>query len=191
MVNNEQQRITSPMLPARGVEQTLVELVRIDSRSSLPNREVIEYAAARLEASGFNVRLFPYADERGVEKVNMVAVTPRDASAGDAIELVLVGHTDTVPFDPAWTEALTLTARDGKLYGRGACDTKGFIAAALTAIEETDLTRLTRPLALALTADEEVGCLGAKRLADAQAFAARYSIVGEPTSLQPIRAGKG
>jgi acetylornithine deacetylase len=186
---NDPQHSVSP--PPRGVEQTLAELVRIDSRSALPNREVIEYAAARLELSGFNVRLFPYADERGVEKVNLVAVTPRDAPASEAIELALVGHTDTVPFDPAWTEALTLTARDGKLYGRGACDTKGFVAAALTAIEGTNLSRLTRPLALVLTADEEVGCLGAKRLADAQAFTARHSIVGEPTSLQPIRAGKG
>jgi len=193
MSNTGQQQLltTSPTPSPRGVEHTLAELVRIDSRSALPNREVIGYAAARLEASEFKVRFFPYADEQGVEKLNMVAVTPRDISDGDPIELALVGHTDTVPFDPAWTEALTLTARDGNLYGRGACDTKGFIAAALTAIEEIDLSQLRRPLALVLTADEEVGCLGAKRLADAQAFTARYSIVGEPTSLQPIRAGKG
>src|SRR5947209_14947382 len=54
-----------------------------------------------------------------------------------------------------------------------------------------DLAQLKRPLALVCTADEEIGCLGAKRLADARAFTARYSIVGEPTSLQPMRAGKG
>jgi acetylornithine deacetylase len=80
---------------------------------------------------------------------------------------------------------------DGKLYGRGACDTKGFIAAALAAIAGTDLAALRRPLALVLTADEEVGCLGAKRIADARAIRARHAVVGEPTSLQPIRAGKG
>ncbi len=178
-------------LSARGVEQTLAELIRIDSRSLLPNREVIEYAAARLEARHFRIRFFPYKDERGVEKVNMVAVAPDDAPDTEPVELALVGHTDVVPFDPAWTEALTLTERDGKLYGRGACDTKGFVAAALAAVEAVDLSRLTRPLALVLTADEEVGCLGAKRLAEARPFTARYSIVGEPTSLQPIRAGKG
>ncbi len=96
-----------------------------------------------------------------------------------------------MPFDAAWAEALTLVEREGKLYGRGACDTKGFIAAALAAIEATDLSSLKRPLALVLTADEEVGCLGAKRLAEARAFRARHAVVGEPTSLQPMRAGKG
>jgi acetylornithine deacetylase len=77
------------------------------------------------------------------------------------------------------------------LYGRGACDTKGFIAAALAALEETEVGRLARPFALVLTADEEVGCLGAKRLAEARPFTARHAVVGEPTSLQPMRAGKG
>ncbi len=175
----------------RGVEQTLADLVRIDSRSSLTNREVIMYAATRLEADGFRIQHFPYTDERGVEKLNMVAVTPHVVLGAEVIELALVGHTDTVPFDPTWTEALTLNARDGKLFGRGACDTKGFIAAALAAVEGVNLATLVRPLAVVLTADEEVGCLGAKRLADARSFTARYSIVGEPTSLQPIRAGKG
>jgi acetylornithine deacetylase len=113
-----------------------------------------------------------------------------DAS-DNTVELALVGHTDTVPYDAAWTRALQLTELDGRLYGRGACDTKGFIAAALTAIESAKLQALRRPLALVLTADEEVGCLGAKRLADAKVLRARYSIVGEPTSLQPMRAGKG
>ncbi|HEX9919156.1 MAG TPA: acetylornithine deacetylase, partial [Pyrinomonadaceae bacterium] len=97
----------------------------------------------------------------------------------------------TVPYDPAWAEALTLTEREGKLYGRGACDTKGFIAAALTAAGQVNIANLRRPLALVFTADEEVGCLGAKRLAESGALAARYAIVGEPTSLRPVRAGKG
>src|SRR5207244_4500885 len=68
---------------------------------------------------------------------------------------------------------------------------KAFIAASLTAIKTADLTKLKKPLALVFTADEEIGCLGAKRLADARSFTARYAIVGEPTSLQPMRAGKG
>jgi acetylornithine deacetylase len=126
-----------------------------------------------------------------VKKLQLVAVHPKDFKDGDEVELALVGHTDTVPFDPAWAEALTLTERDGKLYGRGACDTKGFIAAALAALEGVNVERLTRPLALVLTADEEVGCLGAKRLAEAKPFRARHAVVGEPTSLRPMRAGKG
>lgn len=173
------------------VEQTLAELVRIDSRSSRTNVEVISYAATRAESIGLCARLLPYTGADGVKKFNLVAVSPRATKDDEIIELALVGHSDTVPFDPAWTEALTLTERDGRLYGRGACDTKGFIAAALAAIEEHDLSRLTRPLALVLTADEEIGCLGAKYLAETNALGARYAVVGEPTGLQPMRAGKG
>ncbi|MBA3321860.1 MAG: acetylornithine deacetylase, partial [Pyrinomonadaceae bacterium] len=174
------------------VVQTLAELVGIDSVSARSNREIISYLAARCERLGWRVRWLPYRDARGVEKINLIATTAsRDATAESEVELALVGHTDIVPYDPAWVEALTLTERDGKLYGRGACDTKGFIAAALTAAETIDLSKLTRPLALVFTADEEVGCLGAKQLADERALRARYAVVGEPTGLQPIRAGKG
>jgi acetylornithine deacetylase len=173
------------------VQQTLADLVRIDSRSSVSNLEVINYLAPRCERLGLCARLHPYVDEASVKKFNLVAVAPKETKDEDVIELALVGHTDTVPFDPAWAEALTLTERDGKLYGRGACDTKAFIAAALTAVERFDLGRLARPLALVFTADEEVGCLGAKRLAESSALRARRAIVGEPTSLQPVRAGKG
>ena len=175
------------------VEETLAELVSINSVSSQSNVEIINFLSARAQTSGFRVKTLPYTDERGVEKVNMIAVAGNDSSdlAKIEVELALVGHTDTVPFDSAWADALRLTERDRKLYGRGACDTKGFIAAALTAIEAIDLRKLRRPLALVFTADEEVGCLGAKQLADARAMSARYSIVGEPTSLQPMRAGKG
>jgi acetylornithine deacetylase len=172
------------------VEETLAELVRINSVSAGSNTEIIDFLAARAETIGFRVKHFPYTDRSNVGKLNMVAVAGADASAAD-VELALVGHTDTVPFDPSWDEALRLTARDGKLYGRGACDTKGFIAAALSAVEEIDVARLRRPLALCFTADEETGCIGAKHLADARALRARYSIVGEPTSLQPMRAGTG
>jgi len=173
------------------VEQTLAELVSIDSVSAHSNLEIINYLAARSSAAGLRVKLLPYTDERGVEKANMIALAGADPSDAIDVELALVGHTDTVPYDQSWTSALTLMERDGRLYGRGACDTKGFIAAALTALERVDLKRLRRPLALVFTADEEVGCLGAKRLADSGELSARYSIVGEPTSLQPMRAGKG
>jgi acetylornithine deacetylase len=170
------------------VERILAELVRIDSRSSNSNAAVVDYARGRAESAGLRTRVMSYEDERGVEKFQLLAFAPEETVE---VELALVGHTDTVPFDPAWAEALTLSEREGKLYGRGTCDTKGFIAAALAAIEQADLTKLARTLALVLTADEEVGCLGAKRLAEAKPFRARHAVVGEPTSLQPIRAGKG
>src|ERR1051326_855884 len=177
-----------PRWRSMGVEQKLAELVRIDSRSSNSNGALIDYAAARCVTLGLRSRVTKYADERGVEKFQLVAFAPEET---EDVELALVGHTDTVPFDAAWSEALALTERDGKLYGRGACDTKGFIAAAITAIEETDVRALRRPLALVLTADEEVGLVGAKKLAESKPFRARHAVVGEPTSLQPMRAGKG
>ncbi|MFL6255138.1 MAG: acetylornithine deacetylase [Pyrinomonadaceae bacterium] len=173
------------------VEEILARLVAIDSTSSRSNVEIVTHLAARAEGLGLCARLFPYTDEQGLKKLQLVAVHPKNFEDGGEVELALVGHTDTVPFDPAWAEALTLTERDGKLYGRGACDTKGFIAAALAALEEVDLGSLARPLALVLTADEEVGCLGAKRLAEVNPFRARHAVVGEPTSLRPMRAGKG
>src|SRR6266545_4761776 len=172
------------------VEQTLAELVSIDSVSARSNAEIISYLEARCEALGFTVKRFAHIDETSAEKINLVALSSQ-AEAYATVELALIGHTDTVPYDPTWTEALKLTEGEGKLYGRGACDTKAFIAATLTAIEGIDLDQLKRPLALVFTADEEIGCLGAKRLADARPFKARYAIVGEPTSLQPMRAGKG
>ena len=174
-----------------GVAETLAELVAIDSVSSRSNVEIIRFLAARAEAAGLCARMFPHVDAAGVKKFNLVCVPPAVDADRMEVELALVGHTDTVPYEAAWTEALTLTEREGKFYGRGACDTKGFVAAALTAIGQVDLARMAKPLALVFTADEEVGCLGAKRLAEAHVLGARYAIVGEPTSLQPMRAGKG
>lgn len=173
------------------VEETLAALVGIDSVSARSNAEIIDYLSKRCEAMGLRVRRLPYTDEFGVEKINLIALAGAEFSDATLVELALVGHTDTVPYDPAWSNATTLTERDGKLYGRGACDTKAFIAATLTAVENLDLQLLRRPLALVFTADEELGLFGAKRLAAAQALHPRYAIIGEPTSLQPIRAGKG
>ncbi|HEX8459470.1 MAG TPA: acetylornithine deacetylase [Pyrinomonadaceae bacterium] len=173
------------------VAQTLAELVRVDSVSSRSNLSVISYLAARVEALGLCARMFPYIDADGVKKFNLVCVPPSVDAERMEVELALVGHTDTVPFDAAWAEALVLTEREGKFYGRGACDTKGFIAAALAAVEQVGVAELKRPLALVFTADEEVGCIGAKRLAETGALRARYAVVGEPTSLRPMRAGKG
>ena len=173
------------------LKKTLAELVAIDSVSARSNSEIVAYLTRRCEAAGFTTQRFHYLDEHGVEKTNLVALAGAEFSDDLNIELALVGHTDTVPYDPNWTEALNLTERDGKLYGRGSCDTKGFIAAALSAVESIDLKTLHKPLALIFTADEEIGLRGAKYLAKLRPFRVRYSIVGEPTSLQPIRAGKG
>lgn len=173
------------------VEETLAQLVAINSVSDRSNAEIISYLATRARAAGFGVKQFPYTDESGVAKINMIALAGASISGQINAELALVGHTDTVPFASDWTDALKLTERDGRLYGRGSCDTKGFIAASLTAVESIDLKTLARPLALVYTADEEVGCLGAKRLAEVRPITVKHAIVGEPTSLQPMRAGKG
>jgi len=178
------------------VQQTLAELVAIDSVSSRSNAAIVSYLVDRCERLGYQTQQFSHVDENGVQKINLVAstasfATNRNSAGALEIELALVGHTDTVPYDANWNEALVLTERDGKLFGRGACDTKAFIAATLTAVAAVDLDKLIKPLALVFTADEEIGCLGAKRLAAARPFTAHYAIVGEPTSLQPMRAGKG
>jgi acetylornithine deacetylase len=171
--------------------QTLSELVAIDSVSSRSNAQIADYLTTRCEALGFSVQRFSYRDDNDLEKFNLVAIAGAASATKPAVELALVGHMDTVPYDPAWREATTLTEKDGKLFARGACDTKGFIAAALAAVDLLNMGELRKPLALVFTADEEIGLIGAKKLAELNPFRARYAIVGEPTSLQPIRAGKG
>ncbi len=166
------------------IKEILADLVRIDSVSSRSNEEIIEYLEKQCQKLHMITSREPYVDKQLVQKLNLVALS----HGTDDVELALVGHTDTVPYDPNWSEATNLTERDGKLYGRGACDTKGFIAAALTALATT---KPKKPMALVFTADEEIGLVGAKVLADNKALRVRYSIVGEPTSLRPIRAGKG
>ena len=173
------------------ITETLAQLVSINSVSSRSNAEIVEYLESRCAALNFVTKRFPYADEHGVEKINLVALAGAGFSGIPNVELALVGHTDTVPYDPNWPEATNLTERDGKLYGRGSCDTKGFIAATLTALETVDRPQIRKPIALVFTADEEVGLIGAKHFAQLHPINARYSIVGEPTSLKPIRAGKG
>ena len=173
------------------IQQTLADLVAIDSVSARSNAEIVDYLSQRCEQLGLRVKRFPYTDDQGIEKINLIALAGAEFSDNTEVELTLVGHTDTVPYDPNWTDALKLTERDGKLFGRGACDTKAFIAAALMLLKLWHWRNLRRPLALVFTADEEIGLIGAKRLAQARPFRSRYAIVGEPTSLRPMRAGKG
>jgi len=173
---------------------TLTELVAMDTTSSRPNGPAIDYLEKRLKQAGFDCERRRYEDDAGVEKTNLVAVKGGQGGHGAKDErpsLALVGHTDCVPYDAAWKEALVLTAKDGRLYGRGACDTKAFIACAVEAASRVRAEALARPLMLVFTADEEVGCIGAKKLVEAGARMATHAIVGEPTSLTPIRAHKG
>jgi acetylornithine deacetylase len=160
-------------------------LVAIDSTSERSNLPVLDLLEDRARALGFETRRATWVDENGVEKGNLVCRRGPDGKGG----LALVGHTDCVPFDPEWSEALAGAERDGRIYGRGAADTKGFLAAALVAASRTRPGR--HPLALLFTADEEVGCLGAKRLLAEGHVHPRHAIVGEPTRLTPVRAHKG
>ena len=90
----------------------LKDLVAIPSVSSQSNRPVIDYAHRKLDAKAWKIRLHPYVDPAGVDKVNLVALTGREPA-----ELALVCHTDTVPFASDWKEAVHPRVRDGKLYG--------------------------------------------------------------------------
>ncbi|MFL6350321.1 MAG: acetylornithine deacetylase [Bryobacteraceae bacterium] len=168
--------------------EILIDLVSIPSVSSMSNWPVIEHVLQYLDGSNWRTDVHSYRDEKGTEKVNLVAHTKSDFGES---ELALVCHTDTVPFDAAWNEAVRPVCRDGRVYGRGSCDVKGFLACVLRVVSQVDLAGLSRPLAVVFTADEEVGCIGAKYLASQNAFKSRYMIIGEPTGLAPVRAGKG
>src|SRR5439155_25266374 len=90
-----------------------------------------------------------------------------------------------------WPQALEPFVVDGLLHGCGACDVKGFLACLLTSIAESDPSRLIDGLRLILTADEEIGCVGAAHLVASGQIKPRWVVIGEPTSLHPARAGKG
>jgi len=170
------------------VTEILLDLIAIPSVSSTSNQAVIEYARRRLQPSQLDVRTFPYTDPNGVGKANLIAV-PKKGSNPDVIELALVCHTDTVPYPDDWAEAVHPKVINGRVYGRGACDVKGFLACILAAVADLDVTK--RSVAVVLTADEEIGCVGAKRLLGEKQLCARYAVVGEPTQLHPVVAGKG
>ncbi len=165
--------------------ETLRQLVAIDSTSSRSNLPVLDWLEPRVRGLGFETRRMTWLDAAGVEKGNLVGRLGPDAPGG----LALVGHTDCVPFDADWGEALSGAVRDGKLYGRGSADTKGSIAAMLEAASRVRPARGT--LWLLFTADEEVGCQGAKALAHEGRIHPARAIIGEPTRLVPVRAHKG
>lgn len=168
----------------------IAELVALPSMSSVSprfdtgNRQVCERLAQWLEPLGFAVEL--QAVDR--DKLNLIA---RRGSGNGG--LVLSGHTDTVPFDASrWsTDPFVLTERQGRLYGLGATDMKAFLAMAVEAAYLSRQSRLTAPLVILATADEESSMQGARALLTAQRRLGRWAVIGEPTCGVPIRAHKG
>ncbi|MGE3771836.1 MAG: acetylornithine deacetylase [Gammaproteobacteria bacterium] len=150
------------------------------------NRPVIELLADWCDARGFEVELQPVG--RSPDKLNLIATR----GAGDD-GLVLAGHTDTVPCDPAlWTaDPFALSERDGRWYGLGTADMKCLFPAALAAIDRLDGIALTKPLTILATADEETSMAGARALVAAGRRLGRFAIIGEPTGGRPIAAHKG
>ncbi len=163
----------------------LQALVGIDSTSSRSNLPVLDLLEGEAVALGFETRRMRWRDAAGVEKGNLVCRRGPDAQGG----LALVGHTDCVPYDPKWREALSGVVRGGRVHGRGSADTKGSVAAMLAAAAR--VRRHGAPLWMVFTADEEVGCQGAKQLLAEGTVKPRWAIVGEPTQLTPVRAHKG
>ncbi len=167
----------------------LARLVAFDTTSRRSNLELIDFAEALLKDCGAETTRVANADG---SKANLLA------RIGPAVDggVVLSGHTDVVPVDgQPWTsEPFALTERDGRLYGRGTADMKGFLALALAAAPEIAAAAPARPVHLALSYDEEIGCLGAPGLiAELTRTGPRPMavIVGEPTSMQAVRGHKG
>jgi acetylornithine deacetylase len=175
----------------RDVVEHLINLVRIPSVSSLSNRPVIEYAIETLREAHWQTRPIPYRDAKGTEKINLIAAPPGQNIENPVSELAFVCHTDTVPYASDWTKATDPFVADGLLYGCGACDVKGFLACLLAAIAQITSPKFIDGLRLILTADEEIGCIGANHLITSDVLRPRRVIIGEPTSLHPARAGKG
>ena len=161
-------------------------LVAFDTVSARSNAACISFLRETVEALGFTTQLHDCSSPGGPSKLNLIA-----RRGGGPGGLLLAGHSDTVPFRPDQRATLSAFQEGGALWGRGTCDMKGAIAAQLVAAEATADLGLRRPLTLAFTCDEEIGCLGAKRLLTAGLIQARHAIVGEPTSLKPVRMHKG
>ncbi|MGE0502093.1 MAG: acetylornithine deacetylase [Rhizobiaceae bacterium] len=169
--------------------EILGQLVAFPTVSAAGNLELIAYAADLLSSAGATLSFS--RDESGA-KANIFATLGPSGDGG----VVLSGHTDVVPVDgQEWTgDPFRMEERDGRLYGRGTCDMKGFIAACLAMAPAFARTELGRPLHFALTYDEEVGCLGARTLIQELARSGlrpSVAIVGEPTEMRVIEGHKG
>lgn len=164
-------------------------LVGFDTRSDVSNLALIECIADHLRDLGIPIRLT--RDETG-SKANLFATIGDERPGG----VILSGHTDTVPWDgQAWSVGPTeAVVRDGRLYGRGSADMKGWIGLVVAAAQRFQEAALPRPLHFAFSYDEEVGCFGVRHLiADLKeaGIAPALAIVGEPTGMVPALAHKG
>jgi len=167
----------------------LRDLIGFPTVSSDSNTGIIAYLAERLEDAG--ARATVLLDETG-QKANLFATIGPEADGG----IVLSGHSDVVPVTgQSWTsDPFKMVARDGRLYGRGTCDMKGFIAAAVAKAAEYAALNPRRPVHFAFTHDEEVGCIGAQALCKwlaTQEVRPSVAIIGEPTEMAVIEGHKG
>ena len=168
--------------------EMLAWLVAFDTTSRVSNLPLIEFVETYLNS--LDVPHFRVDYECGA-KTNLYATIGPDVAGG----IVLSGHTDVVPVDgQSWTSnPFKLTERDGKLYGRGTCDMKGFIAVALALVPKFKAMNLKTPIHLALSCDEEVGCKGVRPLVTHmrdQLKKPRAVFVGEPTDMQVVNGHK-
>jgi acetylornithine deacetylase len=167
----------------------LARLIGFDTTSSKPNRALMDWVQDLLAGSGIVAQIIPDASGG---KANLYAtIGPQDRPG-----VMLSGHTDVVPVDgQVWTRPpFVLTEAEGRYYGRGTTDMKGFGASALAAALGAARRPLATPLHLALSHDEEVGCLGVASLIDLLAQAPHrpaICIVGEPTGMQVATGHKG
>jgi len=167
----------------------LERLVGFDTTSHLSNLALIEWAERYLAGHGIAARRIESADGA---KANLLASVGPAAPGG----VVLSGHTDVVPVaGQTWaSDPFALTEQAGRLYGRGTADMKGFLALALAAAPDFQAASLARPIHLAFSYDEEVGCFGAPAMIDAIARelpAPALVVVGEPSSMEVVSAHKG
>ena len=151
------------------------------------NLGVVHQLAGWLEELDFKVDVLPMPDKPG--KANLIATRGDGEEAG----LALCGHTDTVPYDEQlWQfDPFQVTERDSRLYGLGTADMKGFFPLALGAALRHADSRLKRPLTIIATADEETSMDGARFLAERGIGSVGAAVIGEPTSMRPVRAHKG
>jgi acetylornithine deacetylase len=175
----------------KSVVDHLMDLIRIPSVSARSNRPIIEYAEEAFHQSGWHSQEYTYRDTAGVEKINLVAACASEDLQQRDIPLAFVCHTDTVPYSSEWKLAVQPYESNGLVYGCGACDVKGFLASLLAAIETSSSSSFPRGTRVILTADEEIGCVGASQLIASTQLKPRRMVIGEPTSLHPARAGKG
>lgn len=165
-------------------------LVEIPSVTRNSNAPIADFLQSLLANAGWEVERTEYIDPNGELKVNLVAKLG-EGNGG----LAFCSHNDTVPGQEQDWPAFTPEIRDGMLYGRGSCDMKGPLAATIVACLNIDPQTLKKPLYLVLTADEEIGLIGAKKLVEASEILQRdrpeFGVVAEPTELIPVYSHKG